>query len=93
MDVGPALATPGHVAWARALVPSGISVLGTALVGLAGWLGGVAWARRQKQKEEGEEEEEEQEEGAAAPVAPASGFASAHHGLHTHRMGHTSSDM
>lgn len=54
-----ALATPASVAWARALVPTGISVLGAAVFGLLGWRARVLWERREKEKEKKREREEE----------------------------------
>ncbi|KAG6357506.1 hypothetical protein INS49_013383 [Diaporthe citri] len=72
------LATPAPVAWARALVPSGVNVLGAALFGLLGWFGRAAWARRQRQGQgQGEGEREREREG---PVAPAAVVGSAHGG-------------
>ncbi|KAJ0120867.1 hypothetical protein J7T55_015602 [Diaporthe amygdali] len=51
-----ALATPSWVAWARALAPSGVNVVGAALFGLVGWFARILWERRQEGKEKAKKE-------------------------------------
>lgn len=66
-----ALATPAWAAWLRAVVSSGVSVLGGAMCSVVGWWAGRWWQRRDEEKKR--KEEEEGGEAAVAPAVPVGG--------------------